>query len=400
MSFDNKNKVFILAGETSGDFIGSYIMKGLKVIDESTIFFGVGGSLMLKEGLSCHYNINEFNVIGFLNSIKNYRKLKNYVDEITQLILIEKPKVIITIDTKGFSYVLAKNIRSSFKLTGFKCPLIHFVPPTIWAYGKSRAKKWKNLHDGLFCMFKKEEQIFDKLDIQCNYLGNPLIEKVLKTRDYKNTKINKKIKQNSKNFKCLLLPGSRDSEIKYILPVYISLIKNHKFNQKIEWIIPTTKFHFDEVTKKIKNLSCKNIVNVVVLEENYESLKNADIAIACSGTITLELVLLRIPTIAVYKTDILSAFLGKLLVNFKNVILPNFLLGEPSIPFLFQGNCTSYNIQKIFNEYINDIQNQKSLFNIYANKIIKSMNYENETKFNFLNNSSAKIMKIIKNFNY
>jgi lipid-A-disaccharide synthase len=397
MSFDHRNKVFILAGETSGDFIGSYIMKGLKVIDESTIFFGVGGSLMLKEGLSCHYNINEFNIIGFLNSIKNYRKLKYYVDEITKLILIEKPKVIITIDTKGFSYVLAKNIRSSFKLTGFKCPLIHFVPPTIWAYGEYRAKKWKNLHDGLFCMFKKEEQIFYKLDIQCSYLGNPLIEKVLKTRVYKHTK---KIKQNSKNFKCLLLPGSRDSEIKYILPVYISLIKNHKLKQKVEWIIPTTKFHFDEVTKKIKNLSCKNIVNVVVLEENYELLKNADIAIACSGTITLELVLLRIPTIAVYKTDILSAFLGKLMVNFKNVILPNFLLGEPSIPFLFQGNCTSYNIEKVFNEYINDIQNQRYLFNIYAKKIIKSMNYENETKFNFLNNSSAKIMKIIKNFNY
>jgi len=252
----------------------------------------------------------------------------------------------------------------------------------------------------LFCMFKKEEQIFDKLDIQCNYLGNPLIEKVLKTRDYKNIKINKKIKKNSKNLKCLLLPGSRDSEIKYILPVYISLIKNHEFNQKVEWIIPTTKLHFNDVTKKIKNLSCKNTVNVVVLEENYELLKNADIAIACSGTITLELVLLRIPTIAVYKTDILSAFLGKLMVNFKNVILPNFLLGEPSIPFLFQGNCTSYNIGKVFNEYINDIQNQKFLFNIYAKKIIKSMNYENETKFNFLKNSSAKIMKIIKNFNY
>ena len=171
------------------------------------IFFGIGGPLMLKEGLVSKYDMNNFNIIGFLNYIKNYKKLKNLLDQIVKLIMLEKPEAVITIDTKGFSFLLAKNLKKSFKVSGFKCPLIHFVPPTIWAYGKSRAKKWKNIHDNLFCLFKKEEEIFHKLGIECLYLGNPVIEKFLKSTN-SNSKIN--LNKNNlirgKTIKCFLLP--------------------------------------------------------------------------------------------------------------------------------------------------------------------------------------------------
>ncbi len=402
MSMVNNNKIFILAGESSSDLIGSSIMKGLKKNSKELNFFGVGGSNMIREGLRSVYEINSFNIIGFLNTIYNFKKLNNYLNEIVKLILKEKPKVVITIDTKGFSLALAKQLKLKFSETKFKCPLIHFVPPTIWAYGKSRIKKWKDMHDGLFCLFKKEEAILNKLNTKCNYVGNPVIEKVLNCNNRNDTKlINNKSYYDPKNINCLLLPGSRESELKYLLPEFISLIKseNPKFTN-INWIIPTTKLQFDEVTSKIKKYNISTNTKVVILEENYELLKYADLAIACSGTITLELVLFKVPTIAIYKSDFLSAFIGKLLVDFQNVLLPNFLLGDKLVPFLFQEKCSSFHISNLLIEFIQDIENKRKLFSNYSQTILNNMDYKEPKGLNFSTSSCKEIIKIINNYKY
>ena len=402
MSMVNNNKIFILAGESSSDLIGSSIMKGLKKNSKELNFFGVGGSNMIKEGLRSVYEINSFNIIGFLNTIYNFKKLNKYLNEIVKLILKEKPKVVITIDTKGFSLALAKQLKLKFSETKFKCPLIHFVPPTIWAYGKSRIKKWKDMHDGLFCLFKKEEAILNKLNTKCNYVGNPVIEKVLNCNNKNDTKlINNKFYYNPKNINCLLLPGSRESELKYLLPEFISLIKseNPKFTN-INWIIPTTKLQFDEVTSKIKKYNISTNTKVVILEENYELLKYADLAIACSGTITLELVLFKVPTIAIYKSDFLSAFIGRLLVDFQNVLLPNFLLGDKLVPFLFQEKCSSFHISNLLIEFIQDIENKRKLFRNYSQTILNNMGYKELKGLDFSTSSCKEIIKIINNYKY
>ena len=377
-------------------------MKGLKKNSKELNFFGVGGSNMIKEGLRSIYEINSFNIIGFLNTIYNFKKLNKYLNEIVKLILKEKPKVVITIDTKGFSLALAKQLKLKFSETKFKCPLIHFVPPTIWAYGKSRIKKWKDMHDGLFCLFKKEEAILKKLNTKCNYVGNPVVEKVLNCNNKNDTKlINNKSYHNPKNINCLLLPGSRESELKYLLPEFISLIKseNPKFTD-INWIIPTTKLQFDEVTSKIKKYNISTNTKVVILEENYELLKYADLAIACSGTITLELVLFKVPTIAIYKSDFLSAFIGRLLVDFQNVLLPNFLLGDKLVPFLFQEKCTSFHISNLLIEFIQDIENKRKLFRNYSQIILDNMGYKEPKGLDFSTNSCKEIIKIINNYKY
>ena len=402
MSLANNNKIFILAGESSSDLIGSCIMQGLKKNSKNLNFFGIGGSLMIKEGLSSIYETNPFNIIGFLNTIYNFKKLNNYLNDIVKMILKEKPKVVITIDTKGFSFALAKQLKLKFSDTKFKCPLIHFVPPTIWAYGKTRIKKWKNLHDGLFCLFKKEVDIFKKLNTKCIYVGNPVIEKVLRYFNKNDLRIiNDKFYCNPKYVNCLLLPGSRDSELKYLLPEFVSLIKNK--NPKlanINWIIPTTKFQYDEVTKKIKSFNISANTKVVVLEENYELLKYADLAIACSGTITLELVLFKVPTIAIYKSDFLSAFIGRLLVDFQNVLLPNFLLGDKLVPFLFQEKCSSFHISNLLIEFIQDIENKRKLFRNYSQIILNNMGYKEPKGLDFSTSSCREIIKIINNYKY
>ena len=397
MKLNKNNEIFILAGESSGDYIGSCIMKGIKKYNDKIKFFGIGGNLMKNEGLSSLYNIQEFNVIGFLNTIIKLKKLRNYIDEIVKIIIKEKPKIVITIDTKGFSLELAKSLKLAFKNSDFNCPLIHFVPPTIWAYGKSRLKKWKNLHDELICLYKIEEDIFKKYNTKCIYLGNPIIEKFLNFNQPKKNK--NTYNYYSKNINCLLLPGSRSSEIRYLLPEFIKLIKNT--NNKIEninWIIPTTKSQYSNILSKIDEIKSYPI-EVIILEDNYEVLNKANIAIACSGTVTLELVLFKIPTIAVYKTDFVSAFIGRMLVNFQNVVLPNFLLEEKVVPFLFQEKCNYIQMQKVLINLITNMEVQNKLYEGYSKKILNHMNYLNGRSTNFTSNSGKMVINIINRSN-
>ena len=320
---------------------------------------------------------------------------------LVKLIMIEKPQAVITIDSNGFSLALAKKLKNVFKKSNYQCPLIHFVPPTIWAYGESRAKKWSKVHDGLFCLFKKEQDIFKKFNIECIYSGNPFIEKFLKEKinNVNIEKVKLKLSIGLKKNICLLLPGSRDSEIDYILPEFINLIKCSKNTYKnLVWILPTTKLQYPRIIKFLEKEKNTDNVKVIILDENYEILKCAHLAIACSGTITLELVLFNVPTIAVYKSDWLSAFFGRLIVDFKNVILPNFLIGKELIPLLFQEKCTSYYLEKTLSNYLRTIQTKKENFKLASNKILSNMDYTKQQKSIFSRNSSKEIIKIIDNF--
>ena len=371
-------------------------MRGVKQNNNNINFVGVGGSFMENEGLSSLYNIKEFNVIGFLNTVVKLKKLRNYVNEIVKFIIKEEPKIVITIDTKGFSLALAKSLKIAFKNSNYKCPLIHFVPPTIWAYGKSRLKKWKNIHDELICLYKIEEDIFKKYDTKCIYLGNPIIEKFLDIEQSKKFKNN--YNNRSKKNNILLLPGSRNSEIKYVLPEFIKLIKNtnNKF-KNVNWIIPITKSQYSNVLSKVNEIKSYP-VEVIILEDNYEILKHSSFAIACSGTITLELVLFKIPTVAVYKTDFVSALIGRMLVNFKNVILPNFLLKKNAVPFLFQEKCNYIQMQKALINFMNNIEIQNKLYENYSKNILKDMGYLNSKSTNFTINSGKMVINLINNY--
>ena len=194
------------------------------------------------------------------------------------------------------------------------------------------------------------------------------------------------------------MPGSRSSEIKYVLPEFIKLIKNtdNKF-KNVNWIIPITKSQYLNVLSKVNEIKSYPI-EVIILEHNYEILKHASFAIACSGTITLELVLFKIPTIAVYKTDFVSALIGRMLVNFKNVILPNFLLKKNVVPFLFQEKCNYIQMQKALINFMNNIELQNNLYENYSKNILRDMGYLSSKSTNFKINCGKMVFNLINNY--
>ena len=298
---NNKKKlqIFILVGEESGDLIASGLIKELKKnYNKMQIdFFGVTGPRMLDLGVKSLLEYNKINYLGFLEVMLNYIPLKLKLNQLFKNILDKKPDFIISIDAKLFSLSLAKKI-NKYKNNNFFPKLVHIVPPTIWAHSPSRAKKWKNIFDLIISIIPNEDSYFKKFGINTKYLGNPIYEEILK-------KINSnKIKIKSENNYCLILPGSRKKEIQNNLKILIFTVR--KINQKyqnMKWILPTLEVFKEYISKEIYSLKLHNCINVVNFEDSFSKIINSKVAIACSGTVTLQLALASIPTISVYKTN-------------------------------------------------------------------------------------------------
>ena len=344
-------------------------------------FYGIAGPKMLDLGIKNVFDFNQLNLIGFLGPLLKIFILSKRLDEIVDYIVKLKPNLIITVDSKLFSLNLAKRLKKRFYKENLNIPIVHIVLPTIWAYSPNRALKWKNVFDRLYSVIPNEKKYFDKFNINTKYCGNPVFENLIK----KKSKI--KIIKN-KNI-CLLLPGSRKKEIKYNLRIIIKSVKliNKKFTDII-WVLPTLEKFRENIFKEIKNNGLEKKIKLVNFNKQFKTIVSSKVAIACSGTVTMELALAGIPTIGIYKTDFISGLIGKYLVNMSNVILPNFISGKSMIPFLFQEKCTSKNILSKFEMFYKNNKRYKNIFEKFSNELVTKMKYN---PINIENNFQKKI---------
>ena len=385
-NFKKKIKVFLLVGEDSGDFIASCIINGFKKnIINNYEFFGVCGGRMKNLNVNQVFHYSEINFLGFKDVALNYIKLRKKVQFLANYIFDLRPDVVITIDSKLFSLNLAKLLKKKFLTYNIHIPLVHLVLPTIWAHSPKRALKWKGVHDKLISIIPNEKKYFENYSIKTKYLGNPFFEKLISKK--------KKHKNQKENDICLILPGSREKEINYNMTPLLEAIKliEKKF-KNINWVLPTLNIFKNKVNHLLKKYNLNNKVKVIDFETNYNLIINSKLAIACSGTVTLELALAGVPTIGIYKTDWFSAFIGKRIVNLKNVILPNFIIGKQIIPFLFQDKCNQYEIFLLFKEYYTKNKLYKKKFSAYSNTLLTKTGYKN---LNHTNQFGKKIAKEI-----
>ncbi len=384
-------KIFILAGETSGDFIASEIMKGiLKYKNKNTniIFHGVSGPKMNELGIKEILSYKQINKLGFTDIILNFISLNKKIKFLENYILKLKPQIIITVDAKVLSLNLAKKLNISLKKKKTSIPIIHFVLPTIWAHSPKRVKKWKGVFTKLFSIIPNEENIFKKFDINVHYIGNPYFEQTLLLKNKLRSSLNKKF--------CIILPGSREKEIYYNLKIMLDIVKKlQNYFPEIKWILPINENFKNFVKNMIISQKLIDAIRLTNIKDNIRNFQKSSVAIACSGTVTLELASLGIPTIAVYKTDFVSAWIGKRIVNFSNVILPNFILGNQVIPFFFQEKFYSENIIKIFKEFYLNNHYHKLNFKRNAKKLKSIMGYDREIeKENFRKKAAIEILKL------
>jgi len=327
----SNKKIVIIAGEDSGDLHGSHLIKEMKKIDPDFTFYGVGGDKMIGAGLNHIEHIKNLNVIGIVEVLKHYPRIKKIFNKTVSLIKEINPQQVILIDYPGFNMRLAKKVKK------LGVSVTYFILPQVWAWNSKRAEQLKKLCDKLVSIIPFEKQWFKKRNIDVHFVGHPLISILDKTfeKNFLHQKYN--IDQNKKIV--ALMPGSRKSEIKKHWGVFLDTIKQLKKDNKHE---------IQPVLIQAPNIAIENVPdNIIRIKDNhYEALSSADVAIVCSGTATLETALLRCPMVVCYKLSSITWFLAKRMASVKHLSLVNLIVGKEVVAELLQNNMKPKNIAK------------------------------------------------------
>ena len=331
---------YILAGEPSGDKIAASLMRSQKAAYE---FHGIGGPLMANEGLKSHHDYSQLQIVGLGDAIRHYGALKkllnNLVDDVSRL----RPKVIYTIDAKGFSLRFARAVKQRMTQEGWYAQLVHIVAPTIWAYGKGRAKAFEEAFDAMLCLFPMEKGCFDEKALKTAYIGHPAAYHAQTDRQA----------PQGKPQKCLILPGSRKSEILSLLPIFLEAAKDLQSRLDVHFTLVTIEPQRALISDMISQsgVSVRLLTGQDALDEGFAT---HNIMLAASGTVTLEAALAGIAGIVAYRLNPLVAFLMKQRFYQSDPVLPNIILQDKVYPFVFQNEVNAAHLAELLHEMIKD----------------------------------------------
>ena len=313
-------KYFIIAGEASGDLHASNLMKGLKQTDNEAQFMFFGGDLMLQQGGTLVKHYKEMAFMGFVEVLQNLRQIAKNLRLCKKSIDEFNPDVVILVDYPGFNLRIAKFA----KLAGYK--VVYYIAPKVWAWKESRVKQLKNFVDKLIIIFPFEEEYFRLKGINAAYLGNPLVD----TLNSEHTE-NDFIKKNNLQQKPIisLLAGSRKQEIKFNLPVMLSLVDKMPQYQFVIAGAPSLNM------ADYEPYLGKSRVNVV-FNQTQSLLRNSTVSVVTSGTATLEAALLNTPEVVCYRGSTLSMLIAWMVIRIKYISLVNLIMDREVVKELIQ----------------------------------------------------------------
>jgi len=342
-------KFFLIAGEASGDLLGSKLIAELKTQNQGAEFIGVGGKLMQEQGLRSIFPMEELSVMGFFEILPHIFKLLSRIRQTADEIIKTKPDFVITIDSPDFCFRVIKKVQNS------SAKKIHLIAPSVWAYREGRAQKISKLYDLLLCILPFEPPFFEKYGLKTVFVGHPLIANApdFSKKEEENLAFRQKHKIAASDLLITLTPGSRMSEVKRIFPEFIAAINllAPKFPQ-IKVAIPLVKKTREMVLQMARDLKVPYIF--VEDDEKKSLLFSANYAMAKSGTNTLEFSLHRIPILIAYKLNPLTHFFVKRMVKIQYANLLNLILNEEIIPEMLQDNCEAKKLADVLEKLIED----------------------------------------------
>ncbi len=338
-------KIFVLTGEPSGDKLASKVIAQLKNSRSDIEYLSVGGEYLKGLGIKSLYDLKEVTYLGFTKVLLNVFKIKSKINETVKEILKFKPDILFSVDSPDFTLRVAKEVKKRDP----SIKTIHFVAPQVWVWREHRTKQLKSFLDHVLLLFPFEKKYFDKEGIKSTFTGHPLLEDLDKNK----FDINQVVKENKKIFS--IYPGSRLSEIKVLTPILFEFIRKMNVNYKdLFFVFHSTNEHL----QLIKNLLFKEgLENCdVVGDEKIKShiLKSSIFAVAKSGTISLEICNAKIPSIIIYKMNMINFFIVKMLVNVKFANIINITANKEIIPELLQSKCNPKTIYNTVDKLLND----------------------------------------------
>ena len=330
-------KIFILAGELSGDKLGAWYLNKLKKNEEKFDCEAVGGDFLQIAGARIYQRFEKLNIAGFVEIIKRLRFIFKFLNSTLDYILQNNFDEVILVDFPGFNLRLAKKLKRknpNIKIT-------YLSPPQLWAWGAFRARTLKKNCDDIIVLFPFEVDWYEKRGIKVRYLGNPVYDELQSSFD-------NAVKEKNR---LVILPGSRTSEIEKLLPIFIESIKKFRLiNSGIDIYLPLAEsINIEKIKTKLRRLRAPQINIVLGQKEKLKILNSATLALSKPGTISLLLSFLRVPSLMVYKTSWVTYFLAKLLARIKYMSLPNLFLNKIVFKEIIQVGCNPKNISKNLN---------------------------------------------------
>lgn len=334
-------KIFLVAGEVSGDIHASRLAREIKGIDPQIELEGVGGAMMAGEGVRIFYRTDEMGIIGLPDIFKHLSKIKEMLRFIPAKMEEDKVGLAILIDYPGFNLRLAREL----KRRGAK--ILYYVSPQVWAWGKGRIGTIKNTVDKILVLFKFETEIYENAGVNVEFTGHPLLDIARPSADRDALKNKFSLDKSKKTVS--ILPGSREREIRALLPVMAEAAERlYKQYKDLQFVVVKSYNLEDGLLKKYLD---KFDVPYRLVEnrytELYDVLSVSDLAIAASGTVTLECAIMNVPMIITYKVSLLNALLMKLFIRVPSIGLVNVLAGRKIVPELIQFDFTC---DKVFKE--------------------------------------------------
>ena len=354
-------KLACVAGEPSGDLLAAPVLSALNQIPDMAGLevYGIGGPRMQAQGMQSTWPMETLSVRGYVEAIKQLPAILRLRKELIAYLLGEgRPDVFLGIDAPDF------NLGVELQLRKAGIPTLHLVSPSIWAWRAGRIKKIAQAVDRMLCIFPFETEIYDKAGVQSTYVGHPLASEIplepkpLQARE----KISQKLKIPPESLSGLViavLPGSRNSEIELIAPVFfetMQLLSEQLKGQQLRFLIPVATPRLRQPLEKLLMVvkSRHPDIQIDLLDGMAdEILEASDVVLIASGTATLQAALWKKPMVISYKVPWLTAQIMKRQGYLPYVGLPNILCGEFVVPELLQDDATPTNLAAAIQTWIN-----------------------------------------------
>ena len=322
-------KIFISAGETSGDLHGSNLIREIHKKNLSIKFHGLGRNRMVEAGMNCIHDMSSRSVM-WLHTLKKIPELWNIFKDCTRFFDEEKPELVILIDYAGFNFYLAKSAKRR------NIPVMYYISPQLWAHGPWRVKKIRKLVDRMVVIYPFEETFYAKEGVSVKYVGHPLFDE-LNTRKIDEAFV-EKMKDGEDKAIVSLLPGSRKQEIRRLLPVLLKTATViHKNIPSVKFLVSCSNARnlelVDGITKSFASAnSNKNLSIEIVTGKISEVIKASSLCISSSGTVVLEIANYHVPMVICYRVSPFSYFVARPFMNTPYISLVNAIAERIVVP--------------------------------------------------------------------
>jgi len=312
---------------------------------------------MKKEGMELVYDIDKLSIMGFFEVLKNLGLIREVMKTMMKLAEQRRPDLVVLIDYPGFNLRFAKRVKK------IGIPIAYYISPQVWAWGGNRVKKMKGLIDKMIVIFPFEVEIYKKFDIDCEFVGHPLLEVVrpiLSKEDFQS-----KFDLRKNEVLLGLLPGSRWQEVERIFPIMLEsakLLELRIKNLKVMLgLAPTIK------KERVQTILNQFKIEVKLIENlTYDLMNHSDLLLVASGTATLESAILGTPFLVLYKTSFWTYLFAKSLVSIPNIALANVVAGKKIVPEYIQSRAVPKDIAEEMYDILTNKQKYKSIQNELA----------------------------------